>query len=158
MQIPPRSTRSMAARYTIIRWTRKFSDRAGSSTVRDHPIFFCDCRCSAMLRFLARAPFAFLGEAETQPLRVRTRRPLPVAKCADLRPVSWYPDLQNPPRSVPRKALKIGFVSLGCPKNLVDTEVMMGHLVAGGHELTPRPDEADVIVVNTCSFIDPAKQ
>lgn len=54
--------------------------------------------------------------------------------------------------------MKIGFVSLGCPKNLVDSEVMMGHLVANGHQLTPRPDEADVIVVNTCSFIDPAKQ
>ena len=54
--------------------------------------------------------------------------------------------------------LKIGFVSLGCPKNLVDTEVMMGQLVAKGHELTPDPGEADVIVVNTCSFIDPAKQ
>jgi len=54
--------------------------------------------------------------------------------------------------------LKVGFVSLGCPKNLVDTEVMMGQLRARGHELTPRPDDADVIVVNTCSFIDPAKQ
>jgi ribosomal protein S12 methylthiotransferase len=55
-------------------------------------------------------------------------------------------------------ALKIGFISLGCPKNLVDTEVMMGQLTAKGHELTPHPGEADVIVVNTCSFIDPAKQ
>jgi ribosomal protein S12 methylthiotransferase len=54
--------------------------------------------------------------------------------------------------------LKIGFVSLGCPKNLVDTEVMMGQLTTQGHELTPHPSEADVIVVNTCSFIDPAKQ
>jgi ribosomal protein S12 methylthiotransferase len=54
--------------------------------------------------------------------------------------------------------LKIGFVSLGCPKNLVDSEVMMGQLVANGHELTPVPAEADVLVVNTCSFIDPAKQ
>ena len=54
--------------------------------------------------------------------------------------------------------MKIGFVSLGCPKNLVDSEVMMGRLVEGGHELTSRPGEADVIVVNTCSFIDPAKQ
>jgi ribosomal protein S12 methylthiotransferase len=54
--------------------------------------------------------------------------------------------------------LKIGFISLGCPKNLVDTEVMMGQLVARGHELTPHPADADVIVVNTCSFIDPAKQ
>jgi ribosomal protein S12 methylthiotransferase len=54
--------------------------------------------------------------------------------------------------------LKIGFVSLGCPKNLVDTEVMMGQLTRSGHELTPHPSDADVIVVNTCSFIDPAKQ
>jgi len=54
--------------------------------------------------------------------------------------------------------LKIGFVSLGCPKNLVDTEVMMGQLTTQGHELTPHPSDADVIVVNTCSFIDPAKQ
>ena len=54
--------------------------------------------------------------------------------------------------------MKVGFVSLGCPKNLVDSEVMMGRLAERGHELTPRPDEADVIVVNTCTFIDPAKQ
>ncbi|MEO8096475.1 MAG: 30S ribosomal protein S12 methylthiotransferase RimO [Acidobacteriota bacterium] len=54
--------------------------------------------------------------------------------------------------------MKIGFVSLGCPKNLVDTEVMMGQLTSQGHELTPHPSDADVIVVNTCSFIDPAKQ
>jgi ribosomal protein S12 methylthiotransferase len=54
--------------------------------------------------------------------------------------------------------MKIGFVSLGCPKNLVDTEVMMGHLTSQGHQLTPHPSDADVIVVNTCSFIDPAKQ
>ena len=54
--------------------------------------------------------------------------------------------------------MKIGFVSLGCPKNLVDSEVMMGQLVSRGHELTPHPGEADVLVVNTCSFIDPAKQ
>ena len=54
--------------------------------------------------------------------------------------------------------MKIGFVSLGCPKNLVDSEVMMGQLVAKGHELTPHPDQAEVLVVNTCSFIDPAKK
>jgi ribosomal protein S12 methylthiotransferase len=57
-----------------------------------------------------------------------------------------------------KKRLKIGFVSLGCPKNLVDTEVMMGTLAARGHELTADAGEADAIVVNTCSFIDPAKQ
>ena len=54
--------------------------------------------------------------------------------------------------------MKVGFVSLGCPKNLVDTEVMMGMLTAGGHQLTHQPEDADVIVINTCSFIDPAKQ
>ena len=54
--------------------------------------------------------------------------------------------------------MKVGFISLGCPKNLVDSEVMMGQLAARGHELTPHPDQADVIVVNTCSFIDPAKK
>ena len=54
--------------------------------------------------------------------------------------------------------MKVGFVSLGCPKNLVDSEVMMGQLSAHGHELTSHPDQADVLVVNTCSFIDPAKK
>lgn len=62
------------------------------------------------------------------------------------------------PSSPGTHVLKIGFVSLGCPKNLVDSEVMMGQLVARGHELTHEPGDADVIVVNTCSFIDPAKQ
>src|SRR6202162_245226 len=53
---------------------------------------------------------------------------------------------------------KVGFVSLGCPKNLVDSEVMMGMLARAGYELTPRADEADILVVNTCSFIEPAQQ
>ena len=53
---------------------------------------------------------------------------------------------------------KVGFVSLGCPKNLVDSEVMMGILTRAGYELTPRAGEADVLVVNTCSFIAPAQQ
>jgi ribosomal protein S12 methylthiotransferase len=52
----------------------------------------------------------------------------------------------------------VGFVSLGCPKNLVDSEVMMGLLDRGGARLTSRPEEADILVVNTCSFIDTAKQ
>src|SRR5713101_8308950 len=54
--------------------------------------------------------------------------------------------------------VKVGFVSLGCPKNLVDSEVMMGMLASSGAQTTARADEADVIVVNTCSFIDTAKQ
>jgi ribosomal protein S12 methylthiotransferase len=54
--------------------------------------------------------------------------------------------------------MKIGFVSLGCPKNLVDSEVMMGLSQEGGHTLTPNPADADVIVINTCAFIDSAKE
>jgi ribosomal protein S12 methylthiotransferase len=52
----------------------------------------------------------------------------------------------------------VGFVSLGCPKNLVDSEVMMGLLDHAGARLTARPEEAEILVVNTCSFIDTAKQ
>ncbi|HEY3975169.1 MAG TPA: 30S ribosomal protein S12 methylthiotransferase RimO [Candidatus Sulfotelmatobacter sp.] len=53
---------------------------------------------------------------------------------------------------------RIGFVSLGCPKNLVDSEVMMGMLARAGAKLTRRAEDADVIVVNTCSFIESAQQ
>jgi ribosomal protein S12 methylthiotransferase len=52
----------------------------------------------------------------------------------------------------------VGFVSLGCPKNLVDSEVMMGLLHRGGAQLTPQAEDAEILVVNTCSFIDSAKQ
>ncbi|HUF23950.1 MAG TPA: 30S ribosomal protein S12 methylthiotransferase RimO [Vicinamibacterales bacterium] len=54
--------------------------------------------------------------------------------------------------------MKVGFVSLGCPKNLVDGEVMMGLVREAGHELTADADDADILVVNTCAFIDEAKQ
>lgn len=63
----------------------------------------------------------------------------------------------SPDPGVPAGA-KVGFVSLGCPKNLVDSEVMMGLLARHGYALTPRAEEADVLVVNTCSFIAPAQQ
>jgi ribosomal protein S12 methylthiotransferase len=53
---------------------------------------------------------------------------------------------------------KVGFVSLGCPKNLLDTEVMLGHMTKSGYELTQAPEDAEVLVVNTCGFIDAAKQ
>jgi ribosomal protein S12 methylthiotransferase len=56
------------------------------------------------------------------------------------------------------KPTKVGFVSLGCPKNLVDSEVMMGMLAGAGAKLTARAEDADVIVVNTCSFIESAQQ
>lgn len=55
-------------------------------------------------------------------------------------------------------SIRIGFVSLGCAKNLTDTETMLGLLQADGYEITPEPAEADVLVVNTCAFIDAAKE
>jgi ribosomal protein S12 methylthiotransferase len=54
--------------------------------------------------------------------------------------------------------MKIGMVSLGCPKNLVDSEVMLGLAQQSGHQLTRDAAEADVVIVNTCAFIDKAKQ
>src|SRR6266550_1321007 len=54
--------------------------------------------------------------------------------------------------------MKIGMVSLGCPKNLVDSEVMLGLARESGHQLTRDAADADVLVVNTCAFIDKAKQ
>jgi ribosomal protein S12 methylthiotransferase len=53
---------------------------------------------------------------------------------------------------------KVGFMSLGCPKNLVDSEVMLGHLRLRGYEITARLEEAEVLVVNTCGFIEPSKK
>src|SRR6266851_396569 len=53
---------------------------------------------------------------------------------------------------------KFAFVSLGCPKNLVDSERMLGKLAQDGYTLTPDADGADVVVVNTCGFIEPARQ
>src|SRR5437667_8183639 len=53
---------------------------------------------------------------------------------------------------------KIGFISLGCPKNLVDSEVMMGQLKANGYQITANAAEADTVVVNTCGFIESAKK
>src|SRR5271166_1922803 len=69
--------------------------------------------------------------------------------------------IENAPEdaeTTPASRLKVGFVSLGCPKNLVDSEVMMGMLAQAGAELVPRAEDADVIVVNTCSFIGTAQQ
>ena len=54
--------------------------------------------------------------------------------------------------------MKIGFLSLGCPKNLVDGEVMLGIARDAGHELTQDATDAEVLVVNTCAFIDRANQ
>src|SRR5438477_7573718 len=56
------------------------------------------------------------------------------------------------------KTPKVGFISLGCPKNLVDSEVMLGALGKRGYTITPDKADADIIVVNTCGFIDSAKK
>ena len=53
---------------------------------------------------------------------------------------------------------KVGLVSLGCPKNQVDSEVMLGSLLQAGYELTAEAGEADIVIVNTCGFIDQAKE
>jgi len=79
---------------------------------------------------------------------------MPVEVSSEISPA--IPDSSG--SSLSKSARKIGFVSLGCPKNLVDSEVMMGLLNRAGAEITTRADDADIIVVNTCSFIDSAKQ
>src|SRR6195256_5477126 len=53
---------------------------------------------------------------------------------------------------------KVGMISLGCAKNLVDAEVMLGSVLQRGMEITSRAEDADVLVVNTCAFIDSAKE
>ena len=63
-----------------------------------------------------------------------------------------------PERGAPHRNMKIGFVSLGCPKNQLDTEVMLHEVVQAGYEITPEDIEADVIIVNTCAFIESAKR
>ena len=61
-------------------------------------------------------------------------------------------------KTSPHRPPTVGFISLGCPKNLVDSEVMMGLLDRAGARLTAHPEEAEILIVNTCSFIDTAKQ
>src|SRR3981189_2058945 len=53
---------------------------------------------------------------------------------------------------------KIGMISLGCAKNLVDAEIMLGSVLQRGMEITSRAEDADVLVINTCAFIDAAKE
>src|SRR5262252_3901700 len=59
---------------------------------------------------------------------------------------------------LPLQKVKVGMISLGCAKNLVDAEVMLGSVLRRGMEITSRADDADVLVVNTCAFIDSAKE
>jgi ribosomal protein S12 methylthiotransferase len=81
---------------------------------------------------------------------------LTVSGSPDLKP--GFNEEKSPENAQLARPQKIGFVSLGCPKNLVDSEVMMGLLARAGAELTRRAEDADVIVVNTCSFIESAQQ
>ncbi len=59
---------------------------------------------------------------------------------------------------MPAEPIKVGLISLGCAKNLVDSEIMVGHLHKAGMVMTPDPELADVLIVNTCSFIDESKE
>ena len=72
-------------------------------------------------------------------------------------PVQWSVSKISTPSAVSTLPT-VGFISLGCPKNLVDSEVMMGLLDRAGARLTNNPEDAEILVVNTCSFIDSAKQ
>src|SRR5437773_11568046 len=60
--------------------------------------------------------------------------------------------------SIAQKSLKVGVISLGCAKNLVDAEIMLGGVLNRGMQITSDADEADVLIVNTCAFIDSAKE
>ncbi len=62
------------------------------------------------------------------------------------------------PRQAARLPLRVGMISLGCAKNLVDAEIMLGSVLRFGMEITSRPEDADVLVINTCAFIDSAKE
>src|SRR6201997_5894666 len=74
-------------------------------------------------------------------------------------PAANFPAKRNKEAtSLPLKRVKVGMISLGCAKNLVDAEVMLGSVLQRGMEITSRAEEADVLVVNTCAFIDSAKE
>src|SRR5262245_12308441 len=85
--------------------------------------------------------------------------PMPGAGAAPHRPASRLPaqKLTCAPVDQPPKA-RVFFRSLGCPKNQVDSEVMLGGLALGGYAIAERLEDADVAVINTCSFIETARQ
>lgn len=77
--------------------------------------------------------------------------------------IAWEPGLTYPARLVTKKAtspapVRVGLISLGCAKNLVDAEIMLGSLLKDGVEITNDAAQADVMIVNTCSFIDSAQE
>src|SRR5690606_25543116 len=71
--------------------------------------------------------------------------------------IFFFPPAFFPVFSAPLM-IKVGLVSLGCAKNLIDSEIMVGHLQQAGMTMTPESELADVLIINTCSFIDMAKK
>src|SRR5437899_7063954 len=82
----------------------------------------------------------------------RTANPFP--KKTKTSPSSNRPVLYSPSKM----STKVGMISLGCAKNLVDAEIMLGSVLARGMEITSSAGQADVLVINTCAFIDSAKE
>ncbi|MGI8482167.1 MAG: radical SAM protein, partial [Chthoniobacterales bacterium] len=72
--------------------------------------------------------------------------------------MSQLNSIETAPRPIARVIPKVGMISLGCAKNLVDAEIMLGSVIERGMAVTAHADEADVLVVNTCAFIDSAKE
>src|SRR3954453_22914150 len=86
-------------------------------------------------------------------------RPRRVDRAARLTALSHAnPDHRGRARMSQPQRGSFAFVSLGCPKNLVDSERMLGKLAQAGYQLTPDAEGADVVVVNSCGFIEPARQ
>src|SRR5690554_5885561 len=73
-----------------------------------------------------------------------------------MRPFMPVPEVASTARK--RIIPKVGMISLGCAKNLVDAEIMLGNVLAQGMQVTNEAEEADVLIVNTCAFIDSAKE
>ncbi len=88
---------------------------------------------------------------------LRKQRSTSIDKKITLPGTGKLPEISKKDSKLKMKKEKIGFVSLGCPKNLTDTEVMLSRLVEAGYEITPEETEADVIIINTCGFIESAK-
>jgi ribosomal protein S12 methylthiotransferase len=73
-------------------------------------------------------------------------------------PKAFGASRESLPTRLPPQATKVGMISLGCAKNLVDAEIMLGSVLQRGMRITSRAEDADVLVVNTCAFIDSAKE
>ena len=79
------------------------------------------------------------------------------AKCHAEAVSAAKPELERPSRP-PLHCAKVGMISLGCAKNLIDAEIMLGSVLERGMQITSSAEDADVLVINTCAFIDSAKE